>query len=77
MDLLLAAQPHDSAVTYVAHAWEKSTQAIRDCKHRMLANPNSSTDRKKRSDTGKTLIQSQAKRKSVYTPKYVFSKWYR
>ena len=74
MDLILAAKPNDSAIPLVAYAWGKSAQALRDIYKKMLKNPDASVERKKRKDAGQTLINSEDKRKSVFTRKFVFTK---
>lgn len=40
----------------------------------MLGSSNTKVERKKRKDAGKTLINSENKRRSVYTPRFVFAK---
>ena len=61
MDLLLACKPHDSAIPLVAFAWGVNTTTMRRIYKKMLQSPMSSVARKKRTDAGNNLINSDAK----------------
>ena len=74
MKLLIAAKPHDSAVPLVAYAWGVDRKSVGEWRKKMLESSNTKVERKQRKDAGKTLINSEKKRRSVYTPRFVFAK---
>lgn len=73
MDLLNAAIPHASAYPLVAFAFGISLPTIHDIRKKVMASKGgTSVAQKVRADKGKNLVNSNAKRQSVYTPKFVF-----
>ncbi len=72
--LLLLVKPHFEAIKLVAHAWGVGRKAVERWEKRAFATQDMTMQRKKRSDAGKTLLNSEEKRRSVYTPKFIFAK---
>jgi hypothetical protein len=74
MKVLIAAKPHDSVVPLVAYAWGVNGRTLRNWYKSMIYSNGTKVKRKERSDAGKTLITSDKKRQSIYTPYFVFAK---
>ncbi|GAX12485.1 hypothetical protein FisN_24Hh060 [Fistulifera solaris] len=72
--LLLLVKPHFEAIKLVAHAWGIGRKAMERWEKRAVGSQGMTIQRKKRCDAGKTLLNSEEKRRSVYTPKFIFAK---
>ncbi|GAX22789.1 hypothetical protein FisN_24Lh060 [Fistulifera solaris] len=72
--LLLLVKPHFEAIKLVAHAWGVGRKAMERLEKRAISSQDMTIRRKKRSDAGKTLLNSEEKRRSVYTPRFIFAK---
>jgi len=76
LKLLMAIQPNCSANSLVAHAWGANQKTISRWCQKLLQNNGSAVVRKQRSDTGKTLFNSQCKRLATFSPCFVFDQTY-
>ncbi len=74
MKLLLLAKPHVCAIMLVSYAWGVDRKTLESWEKKMLCHGSLRVERKPRSDTGLTLINSEKKRRSVFTAKCVFTK---
>jgi hypothetical protein len=62
----------DTSTVLVAHAWGVLPKTISRIVRRMVESTDLSVARKVRADAGKTTFNSDAKRKSIYTPRFCF-----
>ena len=71
-DLYLPIKSAEGSSEAVRHAWGVSRSSFHELYKSFIKNGN--TRRKRRSDAGVTLINSDQKRASVYTPSFIFAK---
>jgi hypothetical protein len=62
----------DTSTVLVAHAWGVFPSTVRRIVERMVESTDLSVARKVRADAGKTIFNSDRKRKSTYTPRFCF-----
>jgi hypothetical protein len=62
----------DTSTVLVAHAWGVLPKTVRRNVERMVDSTDLSVARKVRADAGKTIFNSNKRRKSTYTPRFCF-----